>query len=392
MKFSFIMFFVIAFSVYTIGNVYLFVRGWQSLEIIERQRVWFAAIFWIVALLFIVSQVLFRSVSGKLSEVLFIIGSLWIAVMLYGFLMLLVIDILRIIGLASNIKPDFIYRNYPLTKAVIFGTVCLVISAILAVGYGNAHRPRATGIKIAIDKQAGQIASPQLRVVMVSDIHLGRIAGRKSLARIVDAINEHNPDIVMLAGDVFDGAPEPVIEDDMGIEFARLKTKYGVYMVCGNHEYIGERSNSNAKRIIFDYLDSRGVKLLLDTVVLIDGSFYVAGRKDRMGGARKSITNLLQGIDSRLPIIILDHQPYNLEEAERAGVDLQLSGHTHHGQMWPLNHITRKIYEQDWGFLQKGKSNFYISCGAGTWGPPVRTAGYSEIVVIDMVFNQIKSY
>jgi predicted MPP superfamily phosphohydrolase len=89
----------------------------------------------------------------------------------------------------------------------------------------------------------------------------------------------------------------------------------------------------------------------------------------------------------QLPVILLDHQPYHLKEAEQAGVDLQLSGHTHHGQLFPLHYITRKIYEKDWGFLQKGKTVFYISCGTGTWGPPVRTAGYSEVVIVDLEFT-----
>ena len=88
----------------------------------------------------------------------------------------------------------------------------------------------------------------------------------------------------------------------------------------------------------------------------------------------------------RLPVILLDHQPLNLEEAAQAGIDLQLSGHTHRGQMFPLNYITTRMYEQDWGFLQKGKTNFYISCGTGTWGPPIRTSGYSEVVIIELEF------
>jgi predicted MPP superfamily phosphohydrolase len=98
----------------------------------------------------------------------------------------------------------------------------------------------------------------------------------------------------------------------------------------------------------------------------------------------------LRDIDARLPVILLDHQPNNLEEAEQADVDLQLSGHTHHGQLFPLHYITGKMYEQDWGYLRKGKTQYYISCGTGTWGPPVRTSGFSEVVIIDLAFRAIK--
>jgi len=386
MKNPFLMFFSIVFFIYTVGNIYLFVRGWQSLEILGRQRIWFTVIFWMVALSFMITQVMrIKGVSGVLFDVFYIIGSCWIAIMLYGFLMLLTIDILRIVSWVSNIKPDFIYRDYPLTKVIISGVVCLLISVILAAGYNNVNRLRTTHLSISVDKKAGQLT--KLRVAMVSDIHLGHINGRKFLARVVNVINEHHPDLVLLAGDTFDGAPGPVINEDTGMEFDRLQSKYGVFMISGNHEYIGKREDRNALNATFAYMTSHGVQPLLDSVVLIDSSFYLAGRKDRSAGIRKTIPELLHGIDRLLPVIMLDHQPYHLEEVEREGIDLHLSGHTHHGQMWPLNYITGKLYEQDWGFLQKGKSFFYISCGIGTWGPPVRTAGYSEVVVIDLEFN-----
>ena len=386
MKSSFIMFVLIVFSVYAIGNVYLFVRGWQSLEIIGQRRVWFAAVFWIVALSFIIPMMLrMQGVSGALFDVLFVVGSFWIAVMLYGFLALITIDLLRIIAWAGSIKPDFIHQNYPLSKIIILGIFSFVITVILCAGYHRAHHPQITRLEIEVDKQAGQL--PALRVVMASDIHLGQILGRKSLARIVNTINEQHPDLVLFAGDTFDGSPAQIIKNDMGAEFDRLQTKYGAYAVSGNHEYIGERETPQAVNITFDYLSSHGVQALQDAVILIDSSFYLAGRKDRTVGKRKTLHELLAGIDRQLPVIMMDHQPFQLDEVEQAGIDLHLSGHTHHGQMWPLNYITRKIYEQDWGFLQKGQSKFYVSCGAGTWGPPIRTAGHSEVVVIDLKFN-----
>jgi predicted MPP superfamily phosphohydrolase len=345
-------------------------------------------IFWIAALSFIVVSILgMKGVSGLFFDsVFFMMGSCWIAVMLYGFLILLAIDISRIIGWAGNIRPDFIYLNYPLTKSIMFGAICFVLTIILSVGYNNANRLRVTPVKIALDKKAGTLSG--LRVVMASDIHLGHINGRKSLARIVDVMNEQCPDIVLLAGDIFDSSPEPVIREDMGVELERLQTKYGAYVVSGNHEYIGERGRHHAKNFALNYLSSHGIKPLLDSVVLIDNSFYVAGRNDRSVGARKTIPELLHSIDRKLPVIMLDHQPYRLDEAEHAGIDLHLSGHTHHGQLWPLNYITAKLFEHDWGYLQKGKTNFYISCGIGTWGPPIRTAGYSEVVIIDLKFNR----
>ena len=386
MKSSFVMFFIIVFTVYAVGSLYLFVRGWQSLEIIGRHRVWFAVVFWIAALSYIVSQALLMGgVSGSVLNIFFIIGSCWIAIMLYGFLMSFAIDIFRIIGWAGKIKPNFIYDNYMLAKAFIFGAFCIIVSIIFGVGFSKALHPRITHLEISIDKQAGHLN--KLRAVMISDLHLGHIHGDKFLTRVVDIINQQNPDIVFLAGDIYDGAIAPVIDNDLGANFNKLKTKYGVYFAIGNHEYLGARQMTDGLEKAVEYLISRGVQPLLDTVELIDGSFYVAGRKDKTDIERKSIPEILNDADNSLPLIILDHQPFNLHEAEQAEIDLQLSGHTHHGQMFPLNYLISRMYEKDWGFLQKNKTHYYISCGVGTWGPPIRTAGFSEIVVIDIEFS-----
>jgi len=365
--------------VHAAGNLYILVRGWQSLEIIGRRRVWFAAMFLFAALTY---PAIWKRIftEGWMYEICYFVAYLWLVVVFYVFLILLAIDILRIILWVGNIKPAFIYRYYLRTKAIMFWAVSLLLLIILTSGYFNSHRPRATHITIPIEKNAGHLTS--LRVALVSDIHLGQVNGRKMLARIVNTINERRPDIVVLVGDIFNGNPEPAVKKDMGAEFYRLQARYGAYFANGNHE----RYDSDRGTIAIDYLASRGIKPLLDTVALIDGSFYLAGRLDRSSSVRKTIPELLHDIDRRLPVILLDHQPYNLEEAEQAGVDLQLSGHTHYGQLFPLNYITSRIYEQDWGFLQKGKTKYYISCGAGTWGPPVRTAGYSEVVIIDLEF------
>jgi predicted MPP superfamily phosphohydrolase len=365
---------------YVAGCIYLLVRGWQALEISTRGRVCFVVISVVIASSFVLLRT--RQMSGVWYDT---VGYIVLAAVLYGSLLLLAVDVLRLAGWACRIRPDFIYRNYRRSKAVLFGAVCTLLAAILLYGYCNSHFPRVTRLTVPVDKTAGSLSS--LRIAVASDVHLGNVYGRKTLERMIDTINAQHPDIVLLPGDIFDGNPETVIKNGWGTEFDRLKTKYGVYFVNGNHERLRD---GEEKTPAIDYLTSHGVRPLLDTVVLIDGSFYVAGRKDRSSRSRKTMPELLTETDSRLPVILLDHQPYNLEEAEQAGVDLQVSGHTHRGQMWPLNYITANIFEQDWGFLQKGKSNFYISCGVGTWGPPIRTSGYSEIVVIDMEFNSQK--
>ncbi|MFA7228553.1 MAG: hypothetical protein WC061_05910, partial [Melioribacteraceae bacterium] len=134
------------------------------------------------------------------------------------------------------------------------------------------------------------------------------------------------------------------------------------------------------------------VIVLRDRFEKIDGSFYIVGREDRAirqfaGGRRKELKELLSGIDKSLPVIMMDHQPFALNEASENGIDLQLSGHTHNGQLWPLNYIVEKIYELGWGYKILGNTQYYISCGVGGWGPPVRTGSRPEIINFKIRFE-----
>jgi len=133
--------------------------------------------------------------------------------------------------------------------------------------------------------------------------------------------------------------------------------------------------------------------MLRDKTVILSNGVQLIGRDDRdserMGNTtRKPLPKLIEGLDKNYPIIVLNHQPFNLGDAVNEGVDLHLSGHTHHGQLWPLNYMTNAIYELSWGFLKKGNTNFYVSSGYGTWGPPVRIGNTPEIVVFNLTFTQ----
>lgn len=382
------MFFIIVISIYLIGNVYVYIRGWQALELLGKYRIGYSIVFWLLASLFILSNVLRFTApnGGAWLDVLYSIGTFWMALLLYAFLIVLAIDIIRFIAWTIPVEPTFIHYDYPLTKIIVFGLVSLSLATILIAGHRNARTPRISHVEIPVAKQAGNLS--RLRIAMVSDIHLGHGTGRKFLEKVVNKINEQDADIVLIVGDTFDGAPDPVIRENMGVEFDRLKSRYGTWVVSGNHEYIGEREEKDAVIIAFDYLSAHKVTPLQDTVVFVDNSFYLAGRKDRQAGDRKTVSGLLEGVDKQFPVILLDHQPYHLEKAQQAGVDIQFSGHTHHGQLWPLSLLTARMYEKDWGYLQKDSTHYYISCGVSVWGPAVRTAGYSEIVVADIKFDQ----
>jgi hypothetical protein len=160
----------------------------------------------------------------------------------------------------------------------------------------------------------------------------------------------------------------------------------GVFGITGNHEYIGGVEEAVA------YLEEHGIRMLRDTCIILRGGITLCGREDRssmqFGGLRrKGLGELLKDVDRTRPVIMMDHQPFDLDSVAKAGVDVQLSGHTHHGQLWPLNYITKVVYEQSWGYLRKSGTQFYVSSGAGSWGPPVRLGNRPEIVVLTLHFT-----
>jgi hypothetical protein len=222
-------------------------------------------------------------------------------------------------------------------------------------------------------------------MVVASDIHLGTIIGRKRFDRIVSRINELNPDMILLPGDIVDEDLTPVINQNLGESLKNLKSKFGVFAVTGNHEYIG--GVEKACR----YLADHGVEVLRDSAVKVNDCVYVVGREDRSidrftGKPRMPLSELMARVDKEYPVLLMDHQPFHLEEGANNGVDLQLSGHTHHGQLWPGNLISEKVYELSWGYKRKNGTQVYVSCGVGTWGPPVRLGNRPEIVNIHLRF------
>ena len=240
-----------------------------------------------------------------------------------------------------------------------------------------------------------------IKVVLAADLHLGYSIGYRQAEKIAEKINEAEPDLVCLAGDIFDnhyGAlddPEKIREALSGI-----RSKYGVYACYGNHDYeeqilAGFTFDSEEHVYIGDkmrqLLDDAGIRTLEDETVLIDDSFYLSGRKDyssrkKSGNIRMSPEELLSGLDHDKPIIVMDHQPKELQELSDAGADLDLCGHTHDGQMFPGNIVTSLIWENSCGYLKKGDMHNIVTSGAGIFGPYMRVGTKSEIVEISVNF------
>jgi predicted MPP superfamily phosphohydrolase len=199
-------------------------------------------------------------------------------------------------------------------------------------------------------------------------------------------LEKAEPDVILLLGDIVDGDLGPVLRGDLLKYFTRPETRYGLFAITGNHEFIG-----GAERTL-SYIESKGIRVLKDETVFLPGGIQIIGRLDRVSSRfraaeRLPLVKLTENCDPSGPLIVLDHQPLNLDEAENCGVDLQLSGHTHNGQMWPLNYITNLLFEVSYGYYRKGNTQIVVSSGFGLWGPRVRSGSRSEVVVIDISFK-----
>jgi uncharacterized protein len=381
---SFIIFFGTVFIVTFLVNYYIFIRGWQALPAGSRSRSIFLVIFLFLALSYLAGRIIENYHVGQPASFLIWTGSFWLSAMLYFFMIVVLIDLVRLINLALPVIPASWLNDIAKTRMVLFTGSIIVVTLVVLSGHINTWYPVINRLEISLDGRDSQMDA--FTMALVSDIHLGTLTSKHRIRKMVSRINSLEPDIIVLAGDILDEDVGPVIHKDLGSAIKDLNAPLGVYGVTGNHEFIGGIDEAA------EYLTSHGIKLIRDSVVKINNSFYLAGREDLAisqftGMNRKSLEDLMKMAEDDLPVIMLDHQPYNLDRSAAAGVDLQLSGHTHHGQLWPFNFITRAIYSISRGYGEIEGMKVYVSNGIGTWGPPVRTGSRPEIVLLTVNIN-----
>jgi predicted MPP superfamily phosphohydrolase len=380
---STVIFFAVFFTVYGLVNYYVFIRGWQSMPLTGGWRFGYVALFLFLALSFIAGRFLERAWLSPVSSFLVWVGSFWLAAMAYLFIAAVIFDIIRLTNSFVQLLPvSALEQHSPGRMWFTLGAVGCTIVALLG-GYLNALNPEVRRLSLTIEKPGSTDST--LHIVAASDIHLGTIVGSTRFRRIVREVNALEPDLILLPGDVVDEDLGPVIRGNLGESLRLLKSRYGVLAVTGKHEYIGGVEEA------CEYLEDHGVRVLRDTSFRLPNGVTLVGREDRSigqfaGRRRKPLTAILEGVDTLSPLILMDHQPFGLQEGADAGIDLQLSGHTHHGQLWPFNFITRAVYEVSWGYTLKRETHVYVSSGVGTWGPPIRIGNRPEIVSISLNF------
>lgn len=361
---------------YIIPNIYVFFRI-RYLFISKGYKLWYTIIYVLLALVYPVSENLVGRSLNFFSQLLSSLGGYLLPFFLYIFLSLLLIDLFLLLNLfikiiSRKLRKSFSFRLYTLSS-MIFLSLAMVIGGAI-----NLNTTRVTRYQISIPKRKSKL--DHLRVAFAADFHLQENSNSRFVAKFVRKVNAMQPDIMLYGGDVVEGSDDKKISETILSTLKEIKTQYGTFGVLGNHEFYGSRG----KGIFYENAD---ITLLRDTMLNIDNSFYIAGRYDQHNRQRKSVEEILQSRTSDLPIIMLDHRPTQLQEVSQTPVEVQFSGHTHNGQLFPINYIIHRMYELSWGHKKIRDTHFFVTSGLRLWGPPVKTAGKSEIIIVDIQFE-----
>lgn len=349
--------------------------GWHVWTLVPLSHEWRWTIICIGLLSFCMLFLNFSRVNDRLplwlARWVYDIGTSSLFVLLYLVLIFLLLDLGRLVHIVPR---AWLCQNF-------YTTVVLVLGMFVLFLYGNIHYHHKE--RVAIQLTTDKPLSKPVKLVMMSDLHLGYHNTRQELHRWIDLVNAEEPDIVLIAGDIIDMSMRPILEENMADEFRRLKAP--VYACLGNHEYYSGEPRAR------QFYRNAGIHLLRDTFAIVN-DLCIISRDDRTNPHRKSLGKLM----SELPIsseggrvsFLLDHQPYHLEQAERAGIDFQLSGHTHYGQVWPISWIEDRMYECAYGEHQRGHTRYYVTSGIGIWGGKFRIGTRSEYVVLEVKPNR----
>lgn len=338
--------------------------GWHLWCLLPLSAIWKTVVIIVMAGCFLLTFANFsRSTDGMPMPVAitcYEVANSSLFILLYLFMLFLVLDLGRLVRLLPR---TILYNNWGTTIGIV-----VLMTVIFTYGYFHYKHKYREDIRLTTEKS---MAKP-IKLVMMSDLHLGYHNRREELRRWVDMMNEEHADAILIAGDIIDMSIRPLKEEKMYEEFKRLNAP--VYACLGNHEYYSGEPDAQK------FYEQAGIHLLRDSCAVV-GDLCVIGRDDRTNQHRKTLADIMKQADRSKFTILLDHQPYHLEQAERQKIDFQFSGHTHHGQVWPISWITENIYECAFGAHQRGNTRYYVSSGIGIWGGKFRIGTRSEYIV-----------
>ena len=360
-------------------NIYLSHRVWQFLHYIFPQF----SIYTSVAFFSIMTIIMILSITnpfnGYLRKTISFIGSYWMGIFVYLLLFFLISDILIFIIRMFNFQMPKVE-----TLRYISGICVIALTAIVSLyGFFHANKLYIVEYDVKIHSNNGY----DMKIILISDLHLGAVGSEEKLENIVDKINEQNPDLVCISGDIFNTDFKEISNPEKAQKIlCKIESKYGTYACLGNHD------SGKTFELMTNFLDKANIKLLKDEYAIIDNRLILAGRLDSspINGAgdlkRGTPDDVLEGADKNIPIVVLDHNPAHVEEYTD-DVDLVLSGHTHKGQIFPASFITNAMFPVDYGYYCTNKNvNVIVTSGVNTWGMPMRVGTNCEIVKINLTY------
>jgi len=284
------------------------------------------------------------------------------------------VGLLRLTGLVSR-EALRSRRSRTWRLALSLGVPLLVV----AFGIVNHRVLRVREYRVEVPARAS--AARELTIVFMADLHFRDLTSNRFLEELTAKVNAQKPDLILVGGDVLEGDRR---DEDTGRyerAFRSMASAYGIYGAPGNHERFSRAGMGG-------FFERAGIRFLQDEAVTVDDALTLVGRNDAHSRSRKSVAELLSSARRDLPVVLIAHRPTGFEEARRSGVDIQLSGHTHHGQLFPVNILTKRQYDLSWGHLERDGAHLFVTSGVQGWGPPVRTVGASEILVIRVIFRR----
>lgn len=382
-------------NLYLLRWMYLWMGSCHSLLRTLTFRIIFAVIYALVSTSLLSGFLLKKP--AWLHHILKITGNYFLGVFLYILMIILIAD-------AGRLVFKYLFHAKWISSPMAFtltGAICsILIISISLSGIYHAKEIKVTSYDVTINKTVS--VDNSLKIVLLADTHFGYNAGAVHAQEIVNKINQQKPDLVCIAGDIFDNEFDAIHEPEKIEKILRtIDSRYGVYACWGNHDLnepilagftFKQDSDTIKDPRMTSFLKKSNIHILEDETVLINNSFYITGRKDaslseKSGEIRQTPFELTSSLDKTKPIIFIDHQPKELQEIADAGVDLDLCGHTHDGQTFPGNITVRFLWENPCGYLQKDHMHNIVTSGAGVWGPAMRVGTDSEICVINVSFK-----
>ena len=359
-----------------------------------RFKVPFAVVYLFMALSPVIAFLLPKS---AVAIVIRRISTYWIGIMLYSLLYVVLFDLLRLIAKHTKLKNTLLFSR---GSVISIGSV-VVACAVATCLYGifNARNIKVNEYSVTVNKSCG--SDKHLKAVLVADLHMGYAIGVDHITNMVEKINQQDADIVIIAGDIFDNSYDGM-DDPEGIkaQLRSIKSKYGVYAVYGNHDIdekilMGFTFDWGGKQLhsekMTNFMKECNIKLINDESVLINDEFYLVGRRDTdkpgtEDGTRAEISELTKDLDKTKPIFVLSHEPDELQKTADAGADIDFSGHTHDGQLFPGNLTIGLFWENPCGMIKKDNMYSIVTSGVGVYGSFMRVGTDAEICSVDIDF------